>query len=136
MFWIDCKKHLATIIGEYQSEDIKNRITLLLLYSQVSNRRYPRLINFQKISTQDIFIPHPLFIKFWKLFYPGRLSISTVTKSSIFLLKFLLMSHIIFCSNFRSHCIVISNLIRKECDCDLFCQNHLILFVSKHNWNF
>ena len=35
----NAKKHLATIIGENQSEDSKNRITLL--YSQVSNRPHP-----------------------------------------------------------------------------------------------
>ena len=34
----------CTLIGEHQSEDIKNKITLL--YSQVSNRRLPLLTNF------------------------------------------------------------------------------------------
>ena len=66
-------KLLATIIGEHQSEDIKNRIILLLLYSQVSNRcppayrflenlrprtvlfHTPCLLNFKKCSSQDVF---------------------------------------------------------------------------------
>ena len=63
------KKHLATIIGEHQSEDFKNRIILLLLYSQVSNRRTPLpcLLILRELFTQDILF-HTPFNKFQKMF--------------------------------------------------------------------
>ena len=42
----------------------------------------PRLLIFRKFSTQDILIPHPPFIKSRKIFQPGHLQISTVTKNT------------------------------------------------------
>ena len=42
----------------------------------------PRLLIFRKFPTQGILIPHPPFIKFRKMFQPGHLQISTVTKNA------------------------------------------------------
>ena len=41
----------------------------------------PGLLIFRKFSTQNILISHPVVIKFWKMFEPEHLWISTVTKN-------------------------------------------------------
>ena len=136
---MNAKKHLATIIGEHQPEDFKNRI-ILLLYSQVSNRSPPMFINFRRIFHPGHFYPTLRLLNFEK--YSSQESVNLDSNKKPFqYFSQSFMSHIIFRSNFWSHFVVVSNWIKsrlwfvvskemdKNRDCDLLYQKKWILFV-------
>ena len=81
-----------------------------------------RLLIFRKLSTQDILIPHPCGYLFSEN-VPARTSLNLDSNKKPFqYFSKHFSSQIIFCLNFRSHCIVVSNWKRKESDCVLLYQ--------------